>query len=216
MSLRNLIAVDGPAASGKGTVSRRLAEHLNFAYLDTGLLYRATAAVVVSKGFDPHNEALCAQIAGHLDPDDMARDDLRTEATGRTASIVAAHPAVRATLLDYQRDFASSPPHGKDGAILDGRDIGTVVCPDAPAKLFITASPETRAERRFRQEVLENPDLKLATVLSDIRARDARDMDRATAPLVKAEDAVLIDTTNLGIDAAVDASFASVSKQLAL
>lgn len=185
------VAIDGPAAAGKGTIARALANKFSFAYLDTGLLYRAVAA----KGGDP------VQAAMGLTPQDLARDDLRTLAAGQAASRVAAMPQVRAALTAFQRQFARSA----GGAVLDGRDIGTVICPMAEVKLYVTSSAEVRAERRWRETGGD-----LAQVLAEVRERDARDMGRADAPLRPADDAVLIDTTDLTIEAAVALAVAAV------
>ena len=185
------VAVDGPAAAGKGTIARALADKFGFAYLDTGLLYRAVAA----KGGDP------VQAAMGLTPQDLARDDLRTLAAGQAASRVAAMPQVRAALTAFQRQFARSA----GGAVLDGRDIGTVICPMAEVKLYVTSSAEVRAHRRWLEVGGD-----LAQVLAEVRERDARDMNRADAPLRPADDAVLIDTTELTIEQAVDLACAAV------
>jgi cytidylate kinase len=186
------VAIDGPAAAGKGTIARALANKFSFAYLDTGLLYRAVAA----KGGDP------VQAAMGLTPQDLARDDLRTLAAGQAASRVAVMPQVRAALTAFQRQFARSA----GGAVLDGRDIGTVICPMAEVKLYVTSSAEVRAERRWRETGGD-----LAQVLAEVRERDARDMGRADAPLRPADDAVLIDTTDLTIEAAVALAVAAVA-----
>ena len=180
------IAIDGPAASGKGTIARALAARLGFAHLDTGLLYRATGA----KGGDP------VAAAQALTPEDLARDDLRSAEAGQAASRVASIPEVRAALVAFQRRFAAQEP----GAVLDGRDIGTVICPDAPVKLFVTASDQVRARRRAA-ELGADPEETLA----ELRARDRRDSDRAIAPLRAAADAITIDTSDLTIDEAVAA-----------
>ena len=185
------VAIDGPAAAGKGTIARALADKFGFAYLDTGLLYRAVAA----KGGDP------VQAAMGLTPQDLARDDLRTLAAGLAASRVAAMPQVRAALTAFQRQFARSA----GGAVLDGRDIGTVICPMAEVKLYVTSSAEVRAERRWRETGGD-----LVQVLAEVRERDARDMGRADAPLRPADDAVMIDTTDLTIEQAVDLACAAV------
>ena len=185
------VAIDGPAAAGKGTIARALADKFGFAYLDTGLLYRAVAA----KGGDP------VQAAMGLTPQDLARDDLRSLAAGQAASRVAVIPQVRAALTAFQRQFARSA----GGAVLDGRDIGTVICPLAEVKLYVTSSAEVRAERRWRETGGD-----LAQVLAEVRERDARDMGRADAPLRPAEDSVLIDTTELTIEQAVDLACAAV------
>jgi cytidylate kinase len=185
------VAIDGPAAAGKGTIARALADRFGFAYLDTGLLYRAVAA----NGGDP------VQAAVDLTAQDLDRDDLRTLAAGQAASRVAAIPAVRAALTDFQRRFARTA----GGAVLDGRDIGTVICPMAEVKLYVTSSAEVRAERRWREVGGD-----LAQVLAEVRERDARDMGRADAPLRPAQDAVLIDTTDLTIEQAVALASAAV------
>lgn len=189
------IAIDGPAASGKGTIARALAARFGFAHLDTGLLYRAVGAL----GGDP------VAAARGLTPADLARDDLRTAEAGAAASRVAAIPEVRTALLAFQRDFARM---GR-GAVLDGRDIGTVICPQAEVKLYVTASDETRAGRRAA-ELGADP----AKILADLRERDARDAARATAPLRAAEDAILLDTTALSIDEAVARAAAVVADRL--
>ena len=193
------VAIDGPAAAGKGTISRAVAAHFGFAHLDTGLLYRAVGARVLAG-----EEAEAAARA--LTPADMARDDLRSVAVADAASRVAAMPDVRAALVDFQRGFARR----EGGAVLDGRDIGTVICPAAEAKLFVTASAEVRAARRHAELAQGGSTLTPAQVLESVRARDARDSERATAPLVAAADAVVIDTTDLTIDAAVAAAIAAV------
>ena len=186
------VAIDGPAAAGKGTIARALADRFGFAYLDTGLLYRAVAA----KGGDPVQAAL------GLTADDLARGDLRSLAAGQAASRVAAIAQVRAALTAFQRQFARST----GGAVLDGRDISTVICPMAEVKLYVTASAEVRAERRWRELGGD-----LAQVLAEVRERDARDMGRADAPLRPAKDAVLIDTTDLTISQAVELASAAVT-----
>lgn len=201
------IAIDGPAASGKGTIARRLATYFGYAYLDTGALYRAVAVLVRQAGHDIANEAAAVAAAQRLAPDQLDAADLKAELrsaqTGKDASIVAAMPEVRAAILQFQRDFAAS---SSPGCILDGRDIGTIVCPDAPHKLFITARADIRAERRWKELVQNDPSLTLAEVLHDIEQRDARDQNRATAPLRQAEDALLLDTSNLSIEGAVKAA----------
>lgn len=189
------VAIDGPAAAGKGTISRAVAEHFGFRHLDTGLLYRA----VGMKGGDP------VEAARHLTAEDLGRSDLRTLEAGQAASRVAALPEVRAALVDFQRRFA----RGEGGAVLDGRDIGTVICPEAEVKLFVTASPEVRAHRRWLEVGGDE-----ARVLAEVRERDARDMGRADAPLRRAEDAVLIDTSRMGIDDAVAAAVSVVAARL--
>ena len=213
-----IIAVDGPAASGKGTLARRLAAHFDFAYLDTGALYRAVALSVILAGGNLENESDAVAAAESLDMARLEDSDfaarLRTAETGLAASIVAAMPRVRAAILAAQRQFATQPPDGKKGAILDGRDIGTIVCPDAAAKLFITARAEIRAERRFAELRVNDGSLNLETVLADIHARDARDEGRATAPMKQADDAPLLDTSDLSIEEAFVAALALVEAKL--
>jgi cytidylate kinase len=212
---RKIIAVDGPAASGKGTLARRLAAHFDYAYLDTGALYRAVALCVLRQGQDPADTKAAVAAARNLDMAKLDEPDfaaaLRTAQTGLAASIVAAEPDVRAAILLAQRQFGETPPDGKQGAILDGRDIGTIVCPDADAKLFITARAQVRAERRWKELVAQDHSLSLAHVLADIEARDARDAGRATAPMKQAEDAHLLDTSDLSIEEAFAAALALVT-----
>lgn len=200
-----IIAVDGPAASGKGTIARALAAHYGLPHLDTGLLYRAVGVVTARAGRNPDIEAE-AVLACYFDDALLTDPELRTEAAGALASRVSRHPAVRAALLDYQQAFAQQP----DGAVLDGRDIGTVIAPDADAKLFVTASAEVRAERRHREDSATNYD----DILADIRARDERDSGRSAAPLRQAGDADLLDTTNLTIGAAVQRAIALVEARI--
>jgi len=189
------VAIDGPAAAGKGTISKAVAAHFGFAHLDTGLLYRAVGAKVIA-GAAP------IAAAQALDPVDLEDDRLRTPEVAQAASEVAVIPQVRDALIAFQRSFARRD----GGAVLDGRDIGTVICPDAPAKLFVTASAECRAERRFQELQGKGMDIALATVIADVKERDARDRSRATAPLLPAEDAVLLDTSDLSVDAAIAAA----------
>jgi cytidylate kinase len=193
-----IIAVDGPAASGKGTLSQRLAAHYRLAYLDTGALYRAVARDVLARGGNPADAILAAKVATSIDPATLNDPALRSHGLGEAASVVASLPPVRQALFEYQRRFAQTP----QGAILDGRDIGTVICPDADVKLFATASPEERARRRYLQLRQAGVDVSQEEVLADIRQRDERDSNRAVAPLHPAADAHLLDTTNLDIDAA--------------
>lgn len=197
------VAIDGPAAAGKGTVARELARHFGFAHLDTGLLYRATGAKVAA-GLDP------LEAARTLTTADLARSDLRSAEAGQAASVVAALPDVRAALVEFQRSFARRD----GGAVLDGRDIGTVICPEAEVKLYVTASDAVRARRRYGELAPTDPDLTEATVLADLTARDARDSARATAPLRPADDALLLDTTDLVICTAVERAVAAVEKAL--
>lgn len=203
-----LIAVDGPAASGKGTIARRLARHLDLPYLDTGLLYRGVAQAVLQKGQDPGNPAQAVQAARALVLEALDDETLRSAAVGAAASVVAAIAEVRAVLLEVQKNFAAQP----QGAVLDGRDIGTVICPHADLKLFVTASSEVRAHRRFLELQKRGEVVEEAGVLSDIRQRDERDSNRAAAPLVKADDAVLLETSNLDIEAAFRAALTEVER----
>ncbi len=197
-----IIAIDGPSASGKGTLARRLASHLGFAYLDTGLLYRAVALEVLAADADPRDARASALAARNLDFKTLDDPRLREEKIGEAASLVAAIPEVRSALLAFQRSFAKTPPGGLKGAIIDGRDIGTVVCPDADLKIFVTAGPAVRAKRRILE--LEGRGLPAdpEAILSSVRLRDARDEARKISPLRPAEDAHLLDTTNLDIDSA--------------
>lgn len=199
-----IIAIDGPAGAGKGTLATRLAEHFNLAKLDTGLLYRAVGMKVVRAGGDPEDETLAATMAQSLSAADMEADGLRTEEAGSAASIVSAYPNVRQALLEFQRAFAGNPPGDTAGAILDGRDIGTVVCPDASAKLYITAAVEVRADRRYKELMARDGVADYEKVLEDMKIRDARDQGRDTAPLQAADDACQIDTSDMGIDAVFD------------
>ena len=192
-----IVAIDGPSASGKGTLARRLAEALDFAYLDTGMLYRAVGAAVLAAGADPGDAAAALEAARAIEISDLERPELRGEAVGQAASIVAVMPGVRGALLGLQRRFATAPPGAKAGAVLDGRDIGTVVCPEAEVKIFVTASLEGRARRRHK-ELLERGEASIyARVVQEMRARDRRDSERAAAPLRPAPDAVVLDTNAL-------------------
>lgn len=200
-----IIAVDGPAASGKGTIARALAAHYRLPHLDTGLLYRAVGVATARAGLDPDEEA-AAVSACVFDDHSLTDPALRSEAAGALASRVSKHPAVRAALLAYQQDFARQP----GGAVLDGRDIGTVIAPDADAKLFIIATPEVRARRRH----MEDSHADYAAILADILERDARDSGRSAAPLRRAEDADLLDTSDLTIAAAVQRAIALVEARI--
>ena len=197
-----VIAIDGPAASGKGTVSSGLAALYGYPMLDTGLLYRAVGMAAARAGADLDSAEAAGAIARGLDPALLDDPTLRSRQAGEAASRVAVHPQVRAALLDFQRAFAQRQP----GAVIDGRDIGTVIAPDAPAKLFVTARPEVRAERRWKQLIGQGETVTLDAVLADIRLRDERDSGRAAAPLVRADDAVLLDTSEMTIDQAADAA----------
>ena len=195
-----IIAIDGPAAAGKGTLARRLAQHLSLALLDTGLLYRAVALKVLHQEDDLTDVAAVAAAARGLGPDDLEGPDLRGETVAGAASKVAAIPAVRAALLDFQRNFANRPPAGAKGAVLDGRDIGTVVCPDADTKLFLTASLEVRAQRRLKELRERGLEAIPSRVLRDMKERDARDARRDVAPLEPAADAFVCDTSDRDAD----------------
>ena len=195
---RLVVAIDGPAAAGKGTLARRMAAALGLRHLDTGLLYRATGALVLAAGSDPEDAAAAEAAARLLRAEDLGRADLRGPAADAASSAVARHDGVRQALLAFQRGFP-----GADGAVLDGRDIGTVVFPDAPVKLFVTAEPAARARRRWEELGRTTP---LGTIEAEMRARDERDSTRGAAPLRAAPDAVLIDTTRLDADAAFAAA----------
>ncbi|HKD22037.1 MAG TPA: (d)CMP kinase [Rhizomicrobium sp.] len=214
MSRAIVIAVDGTAASGKGTLARRLAAHLGYAHLDSGSLYRLTALNVIRAGKDPQNADHAVAAARAVDPSRGNDPAIRTDAVAQAASIVAAIPAVRAALLEFQRSFAARPPGGTEGAVIDGRDIGTVVCPDAHAKLFIDAKAETRARRRWLELQAAGIPKDEAAVLADILSRDKRDRERPVAPLRPADDAALLDTTLLDIDAAFAAALALVKPRV--
>jgi cytidylate kinase len=197
-----IIAIDGPAASGKGTLAQRIAGHFGYVWLDTGLLYRAVARGGLAAGTDLDNGAECTRVAAALDAGTLGDPTLRTTHIGEAASVVAKHAGVRGALLDFQRDFARTPP----GAVLDGRDIGTVICPDADVKIFVTADVEVRARRRFEEYVRRGETVTYEDVLDVIRQRDARDAGRAAAPLLQAADALLLDTTAMDIEAAFQAA----------
>lgn len=197
-----IVAIDGPAASGKGTLARRIAERYGFHHLDTGLTYRAVARALMEQGGSLDDEREAARIAGGLDFSDLDRATLSAHAIGQAASRVAVMPAVREALVQAQRRFAARPP----GAVMDGRDIGTVVCPAAQVKLYVTASPEVRARRRQAEMAAAGGDEDYDHVLQDLRRRDARDMGRADSPLRPADDAHLLDTTEMDIEAAFQAA----------
>lgn len=203
-----IIAVDGPAASGKGTIARALARHYGLPHLDTGLLYRAVAASVLREGLDPAKEA-DAVAASSFDDSLLADPALRSDAVGQVASIVSAHPLVRAALLQRQKKFAQQP----GGAVLDGRDIGTVIAPQAEVKLFVKATPTIRAQRRHLELRKAGQNVSLDKVLADIRARDERDSKRSEAPLTQASDAATLDTSFLSIDAAVQRAIEIVERR---
>lgn len=195
-----IVAIDGPAAAGKGTLARRLAADFGFAYLDTGALYRGVALSLLRAGNAEPTESDATKAALRLDLALLRRPELRQEATGNLASVVAAMPAVRAALDALQRRFAETPPDGAPGAVIDGRDIGTVICPKAQVKLFLTASVEARAERRRAELAAKGLPADLGRIAAEIAARDARDAGRSTAPLKAAADAHLLDTSDLSIE----------------
>jgi CMP/dCMP kinase len=197
-----IIAIDGPAASGKGTLGRHLAAHFGLRHLDTGLLYRAVAKALLDEGAPLTDRARASAAARALDPTRFDEAALKSHAVGEAASILSVLPEVRAALIDYQRAFATRPP----GAVLDGRDIGTVIAPDADVKIFVTASAQERARRRARELTAQGIKADEAEILADIEKRDERDRSRAVAPLAPAPDAHLLDTTHLDIDAAVRAA----------
>jgi len=201
-----IIAIDGPAAAGKGTLARRLANHLGYAYLDTGSLYRAVAVMLLRQNGDPEDAEAATEAARTLDLDLLGSPALRTGEAGAAASKVAAIPDVRAALKDLQQQFATHPPGNAVGAILDGRDIGTVICPDADRKLFVTASVEARAERRFKELQERGEAAIYARVLQNMRERDARDAGRSDAPMKQADNAILIDTSSMTPDEAFTAA----------
>lgn len=209
-----VIALDGPAAAGKGTLARRLAGHYNLAYLDSGTLYRGVGLTVLRQGLDPTSESAATRAAVAFRPEILAEPEIRVEATSQAASKVAAIPAVRAALLDWQRRFAAQPPAGKAGAVIDGRDIGTVVCPDAKVKIFITASVEARAERRFKELQAKGESVIYARVLEDMRERDARDTVRSTSPMKPADDALIIDTSALDADQVFERARAYIDRRI--
>ena len=213
---RNLvIAIDGPSAAGKGTLGRRLATHYGLAYLDTGLIYRAVAARLLIDGGDPADPAAAERAARAMMPADLFAGGLRSERVGAAASVVAAHPGVRAALVEFQRRFAARPPDLEPGspargAVLDGRDIGTWICPDAPVKFFVTAARDARAGRRHRELLGRGEAAIYARVLKDMEARDARDAGREAAPLRPAPDAFVIDSSELDADAVFERAVAHI------
>lgn len=197
MTVSAVIAIDGPAAAGKGTLARRLAEYYGFAYLDTGLLYRAVGRRLLDRGDDPGHVEAATEAARSLAPEALENPALRNDETASAASQVAVIPQVREALLQFQQRFAASPPGDAPGAVIDGRDIGTVVCPGTPYKLFVTASIEERAERRLKELRERGIESIHGRVLQEMKDRDARDSQRDIAPLAKSEDALLIDTTEM-------------------
>ncbi|MEP4034582.1 (d)CMP kinase [Roseibium polysiphoniae] len=202
-----IVAIDGPAASGKGTLARRLAEHFELRHLDTGLTYRAVAAALLAKGLPLGDEGVAIEIAQNLDLAHVDKTVLSAHEIGEAASRIAVLGGLREELVRLQKDFAAAPP----GAVLDGRDIGTVVCPDATVKLFVTASPEARAERRTAEMVSKGQKAEYASVLEDLKRRDERDSQRTVAPMKQADDAHLLDTTEMDIETAFQAAVDIVS-----
>jgi cytidylate kinase len=205
-----VIAIDGPAASGKGTMARRIAQAYGFVHLDTGLTYRAVAKALLDENLPLDDEALAERYARKVDPAALDRESLSVHAVGEAASKVAVMPAVRRVLVEKQREFAATPY----GAVLDGRDIGTVVCPEAPVKLYVTASAEVRAARRAEEIVANGGDADAGAILADIRRRDERDMSRADSPLKPAADAHLLDTSEMDIETAFLAAKTFVDEAL--
>lgn len=197
-----IIAIDGPAASGKGTLAKRLAAHYGFRYLDTGVIYRAVAHALLTAGIEFTDEARAAEVALTLDPATFDNPALKSQAAGSAASVVSALPKVREALVAFQRQFASQPP----GAVLDGRDIGTVICPDAEVKIYVVADPWIRAQRRTLEALARGEPADEAAVLADILARDERDQNRPVAPLKQAPDAILLDNSHLDIESGVRAA----------
>ena len=201
-----IIAIDGPAASGKGTLGKRLAKHYGYRHLDTGVIYRAVAKSLLDAGADLTNEMLAVSAALELDPEKFGNPALKTQAVGEAASVVSAIPQVRQVLVNFQRQFAADPP----GAVLDGRDIGTVICPHADVKIFVVADPTVRARRRTLEARARGENADEAAALADILKRDERDQNRATAPLRRAEDAHVLDNSKLDIEAGVRAAIAII------
>lgn len=201
-----IIAIDGPAASGKGTLGKRLAAHYHFRHLDTGVIYRAVAKALLDAGADPTDEARAVAAALELDPEKFGHPALKTRPIGEAASVVSVFPKVREALLTFQRQFAAEPP----GAVLDGRDIGTVICPDADVKIFVVADPVVRARRRTLEARARGEEADEAVVLADILKRDERDRNRPVAPLKAAADAHVLDNSNLDIEAGLQAAIAIV------
>ena len=213
MTVLKVIAIDGPSAAGKGTLARRIAAAMDYAHLDSGTLYRAVAALL-AEGRDPADCAAAVAVARALVPAEIEELSLRGEAVAAAASVVAALQPVRDALVGFQRAFAAEPPGGKKGAVLDGRDIGTVICPDAPVKFFVTAATETRAMRRHRELIARGEASIYARVLQDMQERDARDQQRAAAPLKAAKDAVVLDTSALSEDEVFEAAIQTIRDRL--
>jgi cytidylate kinase len=209
-----VIAIDGPAASGKGTLARRIAKRLNLAHMESGLLYRAVARRMLAAKLDPGDAAAAERTARQVGIADLAdATPLRDEAVGSAASVVSAYPAVRAALVALQRDFAAHPPPGTQGVVIDGRDIGTVICPDATVKIYLEASPEIRAKRRVRELRERGEEAISSRVLQDMKDRDARDRDRRASPLKPAEDAFILDTSELDEEGAFRAALSFIEQR---
>ncbi len=213
-ALSPVIAIDGPAASGKGTLAKKLAAHFGFAHLDSGALYRAVALTLLDAGADLGDESAAINAAQNLDFGITDRPEIRLDATGTAASRISAIPDVRAALLQFQRGFAENPPKNAPGVVIDGRDIGTVVCPNAACKLFVTAKDEVRAQRRFDEMMAKGASITFDEILDDLRQRDERDKNRATAPLSQAADATLLDTSELDIEGAFQRALDIVAARL--
>lgn len=209
-----VITVDGPSAAGKGTLARRLASHFGYEFLDTGSLYRGVGLSVLRQGLDPADQKAATDAARALKPDILNDPAIRSESTSTAASKVAAIPSVRAAILNWQRDFALNAARDSGGAVLDGRDIGTVVCPDADAKLFITASQEARAERRAKELQARGETAIYARVLQDMQERDARDQGRSISPTKPATDALIIDTSDLTADQVFERALAFIASKM--
>jgi cytidylate kinase len=203
-----IIAIDGPAAAGKGTLAARLAKHYRLPYLDTGLLYRLVGRIVTERGEDPDDAAAAAIVALNIDPAQLGDPNLRGREAGEIASRVSVHTGVRAALLKFQRDFANQP----GGAVLDGRDIGTVIAPNADVKIYVTASAEVRAQRRTDELLNKGRNVRYRTILGEIKERDERDAGRRTAPLAQAPDAFLLDTSHMNPEQAFQAALGIVEK----
>ena len=206
-----IIAIDGPTAAGKGTLARSLADHFGFAYLDTGSIYRALASLVRESGLDPENQEEVTGLALKLSATDLQRNDLREEEVGQLASKIAVYPRVRQALLDFQRNFAETPPGEAKGAVLDGRDIGTVICPNADLKLYITASDDVRASRRHKELIDKGVAAIYAEILADLKARDQRDQSRSAAPSKPADDAIVLDTSGITAEAVLEKALVLVA-----